>query len=374
MRQGILSKIKETFKYYDIQLLLAVLFIVFWGVLNIYSATINEYKYLYIKQFLYAVVGLFLAFSIANTDYKKLLNLSFYLYILGVLLLIGVIFIGTTILGAKRWISIGPLTVQPSELMKFVVILVTARILGYAHEGGRLIDAVKVLLLVSVPVLLTLFQPDLGTAIMLLIPPIIGIFISGIKRKYIILSIVFSLLMSPFIWQHLKPYQKDRILAFIQPERDPFNTAYHIIQSQIAIGSGKVFGKGFLQGTQSKLFFLPEQHTDFIFATIGEEWGFIISAFLLFIYLFVGLRLIKWGNTVEDLAGKYICYMSAGIISIQAFINIAMTVGFAPVVGITLPMISYGGSSLITFLLIIGLALSVIREHKKNIEKNRLNF
>jgi len=339
-----------------------------------YSATIHEYKYLYIKQFIYAIIGISLAFLIANIDYRKLIYYSFHLYVIGIIALLIVLFAGTTILGAKRWISIGPITIQPSELMKFVTILVSARILGQAHEGARLIDAVKVLALVSIPVFLTLAQPDLGTAIMILLPALVAIFISGIKRKYIILAIILVIISSPFVWSNLKEYQKNRILAFLQPEKDPFNTAYHLIQSQIAIGSGKIFGKGYLQGTQSKLFFLPEQHTDFIFATIGEEWGFVISFLLLFLYLFIGLRIIYWGNKISDLYGKYICYMAGSLITLQAFINIAMTVGLAPVVGITLPMISYGGTSLVTFLLIIGLVLSVIREHKYQTEFNKPKF
>ncbi len=369
-----MKKIKDIIKELDTPLFVSVLFIVFWGVINMYSATIHEYKYLYLKQFLYAIIGITLALWISKIDYRKLIQFSFHLYILGVISLIAVLLIGTKILGAQRWISLGPITIQPSELMKFVTILVSARILGQAYEGGRLVDALKVLALVSIPVILTLAQPDLGTAIMILLPAVIAIFISGINRIYIFLSIFAFLISSPFIWQHLKDYQKNRILAFLQPEKDPFNTAYHLIQSKIAIGSGKIFGKGYLQGTQSKLFFLPEQHTDFIFATIGEEWGFIVSFFLLSLYLFIGLRIIFWGNKISDLYGKYICYTSGSLITIQAFINIAMTVGLAPVVGITLPMISYGGSSMITFLAIIGLVFSVIREHRKETELGKPKF
>ncbi len=358
----------------DLPIVVTVLFIVFWGVLNMYSATIHEYKYLYIKQLVYAIFGIFMAFWISSLDYRKIVNMSFYFYLIGTVSLIIVLVAGTTILGAKRWISFGPITVQPSEIMKFIVIITTAKLLGQAHEGGRLIDALKVLFVVSIPATLILLQPDLGTAIMVTLPALIAIYLSGIKKKYIITAILIFLAISPFIWSHLKDYQKNRILAFLMPEKDPFNTAYHLIQSQIAIGSGKIFGKGYLQGTQSKLFFLPEQHTDFIFATIGEEWGFVVSFLLLSLYLFIGIRIISWGNKISDLAGKYICYMSGSLVSIQAFINIAMTVGFAPVVGITLPMISYGGTSLITFLLIIGLTLSVIREHKHTVRLRKPKF
>ncbi len=357
-------RINNIFKETDSLLVFAVIFVVLWGIINIYSAGINEYKYLYIKQAVFAVVGFSLSFLLMKWDYRKLLKISTFLYVPGILGLIGVLLFGTTILGAKRWLSLGFVNIQPSELMKFVVVLMTAKILGEVHDRLRIIDVLKVLFVMIIPFFLTLVQPDLGTSLMIALPVLIALFVAGISRKTILISFLIFLISSPFIWNSLKDYQKKRIIAFLKPEEDPFGSAYHILQSEIAIGSGKIFGKGFLHGTQSKLFFLPEQHTDFIFATIGEEWGFIVSAFLIFVYLFIGLRMISWGNKVEDLSGKYICYMAGGLITTQAFINIAMTMGFAPVVGITLPMISYGGTSLITFLLIVGTVLSVIRVHK----------
>ncbi len=352
------------FKDTDIFIFLSVVFIVLWSILNIYSATINEYKTLYIKQAIFGFIGIIIMMIFSILDYRKVLKFSYIIYALGVLSLIGVMLFGTTILGAKRWISLGFFNIQPSEFMKFVIIITTARILGHIHEKLYPIDILKVIFVVSIPFILTLMQPDLGTALMILLPVIVALFVAGISRKLIFYSILIMAFLSPYIWNHLKDYQKKRILAFLKPEEDPFGSAYHILQSEIAIGSGKIFGKGFLHGTQSKLFFLPEQHTDFIFATIGEEWGFVVSAFLIFIYLLLGLRIIHWGTKIEDLSGRYICFMGGSLITIQAFINIAMTMGFAPVVGITLPMISYGGTSLITFLLIVGVILSVIRVYK----------
>ncbi len=364
-----MRKVIDFIKSLDPLLITAVLFIVFWGVINMYSATVHEFKYLYIKQGVFALTGIVSAFIVSSIDYRKIVKYSIIFYIIGVILLVAVLFWGKTILGATRWISLGPVNIQPSEFMKLIIILVTARVLGQIHGNIRITDILKVLLLVSVPVLLTLKQPDLGTSVMILIPVLVGIFIANIPKKYIIASIVLAIISSPFVWHHLKEYQKARILAFLKPENDPFGTAYNIIQSQIAIGSGKIFGKGFLKGTQSKLFFLPEQHTDFIFSTIGEEWGFVISATLIFLYLFVGLRIIYWGNKTEELTGKYICYMAGSLITFQAFINIAMTMGLAPAVGIPLPMISYGGSSLVTFLILIGIVLNIVKQTKKDIKQ-----
>jgi len=360
-------RLSKIFAGYDLVLIVLTLFLIGWGILNIYSATIHEYHNLHIKQMVYGIAGILIIFLMPLINYRKLLVLSPFIYLIGVGLLLAVIFVGTTILGAKRWISLGIFTLQPSEFMKFVIILITAYILGQNREKEKLeIKAVfMVLFVVFIPFVLTLRQPDLGTAITLLIPVIGMLFIGGLDKKLIAGTAVALAIASPFIWEHLADYQKKRILAFVNPESDPFKSAYHILQSKIAVGSGQLTGKGFLQGTQSKLFFLPEQHTDFIFATIGEEWGFILSFTIILIYLLVGLRIIYWGTKVKDIEGKYICFGAATLIITQAFINIAMTIGLAPVVGITLPFLSYGGSSMLTFSLIIGLVLGVVRIHKK---------
>ncbi|NPA58174.1 MAG: rod shape-determining protein RodA [Aquificae bacterium] len=350
---------------YDWVLLFLTLFLIGWSVPNIYSASVHEYPNLYLKQVLYAVAGALVVLVMPLINYRKLLNLSPFLYLIGVGMLVAVMFVGTTILGAKRWINLGLFTLQPSEFMKFVIILITAYILGQNREKLDGKTVLTVLAVVSVPFVLTLKQPDLGTAITLLIPVIGMLFIGGLDRRVIAGTVIAGIIASPVVWEHLADYQKKRILAFIDPQSDPFKSAYHILQSQIAVGSGKLTGKGFMEGTQSKLFFLPEQHTDFIFATIGEEWGFIFSFGILLVYLLIGLRIIYWGVKVKDLEGKYICFGSASLIVVQAFINIAMTIGFAPVVGITLPFLSYGGSSMLTFSLIIGLVLGVVRSYKR---------
>ena len=359
-----MKNIKKVLSIYDPIILFIVIFLIFWSVLNVYSATLHEYPNLYIKQAIFGLIGILIMLIMPFIDYRKLLNISPYIYIGGVILLIGVMLFGKTILGAKRWISLGFFMLQPSELMKFVMILITSHLLDDKNKI-TLKDIVIVLSIAFIPIILILKQPDLGTSIMVLLPVLIILFTAGLPKRYIFGALTLFIILAPFIWQHLKDYQKKRIIAFLNPEADPFGSAYHILQSKIAIGSGRLTGKGFLEGTQSKLFFLPEQHTDFIFATIGEEWGFIISALIVILYLILGIRIIMWGLKIKHLAGRYICFGAAGLITLQAFINISMTVGFAPVVGITLPFISYGGTSLITFCLIVGLVLSVIAEYKR---------
>ncbi|ACO04263.1 MAG TPA: rod shape-determining protein RodA [Persephonella sp.] len=364
-----MKNIKTFFSRYDPVILFTVLGLLTWSVINIYSATFHEYSSLYIKQAVYALIGTFIILIFPSLDYRKLLNAAPYLYITGILLLIAVIFFGTTILGAKRWIKLGFFMIQPSEMMKFIIILMVAYILENSKRVS-FIEGLKIFVLSTIPFILILKQPDLGTAITVLIPVVIILFLANLNKKYIIATLSVLVLSAPFIWEHLKDYQKKRILAFLNPEADPFGTAYHILQSKIAIGSGYIFGKGYLQGTQSKLFFLPEQHTDFIFATIGEEWGFVVSITILTAYLILGLRILYLGSKIKYYGGKYICYGAGGLITVQAFINIAMTVGLAPVVGITLPFLSYGGSSVVTFSLIVGTVLSVIYTHKRE----RLHF
>ncbi|MBK3333163.1 rod shape-determining protein RodA [Persephonella atlantica] len=356
---------KGKFKNYDFFLLFIVFFLIGWSVLNIYSATVHEYSNLYIKQGLYGLVSVFILLLFPLINYRKVVHFAPFIYVLGVVMLLSVFLFGVTILGAKRWISLGFFTIQPSEFMKYVVILITAYILGVRKEKVDLKTAIIVLLIVSVPFVLTLKQPDLGTALTILIPVVFMLFAGGISHRYIVAGITAVILSSPFIWEHMKDYQKERILAFIDPQADPFKSAYHLIQSKIAIGSGGITGKGFMHGTQSKLFFLPEQHTDFIFATIGEEWGFVFSSIILTIYLIVGLRMLYWSNKIRDDEGKYILIGTASLIVLQAFINIAMTVGMAPVVGITLPFLSYGGSSMVAFSLMVATALSVIRVYRE---------
>ncbi len=356
--------IKKILQTYDIPILLYVIFLLTVSLIGIYSATIYQSPVYIKKQVVFVIISLIIIIFLPLIDYKKLVNLSVFFYILGILSLIYVKFFGVVVLGAKRWINLGFFSIQPSEFVKYFTLLFVSYIISNTKIPISLKDSIKILLVAFIPFVLVLKQPDLGTAITILIPVVFILFLAGLNKKYILSTLFIILILSPVIWTHLKDYQKKRILAFINPSSDPYGSAYHIIQSQIAVGSGQITGKGFLNGTQSKLMFLPEQHTDFIFATISEEFGFVLSSILVLVYLLLSYRILYLGSKVKDKAGKFLCYGIGGLIGTQAFINIAMTVGLAPVVGITLPFLSYGGSSLITFSLMIGTVLSVIRINK----------
>ena len=361
-----MKEIKNIFNVYDPIILGVILLLLIWSIVNVYSATYFEYSTkLFIKQIIFSVVAMLIILFMPFLDYRKLLNLSPYMYVGGILLLIAVMIFGKEMLGAKRWIKLGFFLFQPSELMKFIMIVLTSHVLDDKRKIG-IKETMFVLFLALIPVLLIKKQPDLGTALMVLLPVLVIIFTAGLPKRYMIGLITFIIVASPLIWTKLHKYQKERIIAFLNPEADPYGSAYQIIQSKIAIGSGQLTGKGFLEGTQSKLQFLPEQHTDFIFATIGEEWGFIGSVFVIVLYLILGLRILYWGNKVKHIGAKYVCFGAAGLITLQAFINIAMNTGLAPVVGIPLPFVSYGGTSLLTFSLIIGLVLGVIADYKNS--------
>lgn len=343
-------------KNYDLHTMFLVVFLLLWSVVNIYSASYHEFSNLYIKQIVFVFMSLLIIFFLPKfVDYRKIIETSFFFYIFVLFLLIFVKFFGTSILGAKRWINLGFFQLQPSEVMKMAIILVGAHFFSKIELPLRLRDFLKLMFLVSIPFILIKTQPDLGSAILIVLPIIFMVFFAGFKSKYIVIFNLFLLFSIPILWNHLEDYQKNRIVAFINPEEYSKEYAYQIIQSIVAVGSGKLTGKGFLEGSQSKYYFLPEQHTDFIFATIGEEWGFIISSLLVVIFLILSLRILYTGYKLSDIGGKFLCYGIGSLIAIQAFINISMNIGMLPVVGVPLPFLSYGGTSLLVFSTMIGL-------------------
>lgn len=362
-------KIKEIFKDYDMMVLVPTIFLIFWSVINIYSASYHEYSNLYIKQIVFSVISLFIILLIPRfLDYHKILDISFGIYIFGVFLLIAVKIFGVTVLGAKRWINLGFFQLQPSELMKIIMILYSAYFFSKVELPLKFKDFLKLMFFVAIPFVLIKTQPDLGSALLIVIPVLFMVFFAGFKSKYILMFNIAFILLSPLIWLHLEDYQKNRILAFINPQEYSKQYAYQIVQSIIAVGSGQLTGKGFLEGSQSKYYFLPEQHTDFIFATIGEEWGFVVSALLVFIYLLISLRIMYIGYNLPDIGGKFACYGIGSLIGAQAFINISMNIGLLPVVGVPLPFLSYGGTALIVF------AFMVAFYHSIYIQDRQLKF
>ena len=348
---------------FDYLLLALVLLITGMGIVNLYSAGFNrgEGTPLYIKQMYWLAVGLGLMFLTLFYDYRHLEKLGYPIYILSILLLVGVMVAGKTVYGSRRWLLLGPISFQPSEVAKIGVILALATYFNRRPrlESMGLKDLVFPGLLVLLPVALIIKQPDLGSGILVALVAGSMIFFAGVRWRTLVSGVLTLGLCSPLIWHFLKDYQRLRVLTFLNPERDPLGAGYHILQSMIAVGSGQFWGKGFLQGTQSQLYFLPEQHTDFVFSVFAEEWGFIGSAVLLL--LFTGLAL--WGLQVaRDCKERFGHFLALGVTALifwQIFINLCMVTGFLPVVGIPLPLFSYGGSSLITTLLGVGFLLNI---------------
>ncbi len=350
---------------FDWTLLFLVLSVSIIGILNIYSSGFSlpepRLKTLYIKQLQWMGISLFfmaLAFCI---DYRVIVRQAYLIYFVSLLLLILVFIISDATRGSQRWIALGGFSLQPSELMKVAVVLALARYFDNhkTEKEYSLKELLLPLLIVFIPFLLVLKQPDLGTGIILIILFLGIIFMAGIKWKSMALAAGCGLVLIPLGWHFLKDYQKERIMTFLNPEQDPLGTGYHIIQSIIAVGSGGLWGKGFLKGTQTQLKFLPEQHTDFIFSVYAEEWGFAGAMLLIIVFFTLILWGLKTAFQAKDLTGMLISIGVTMMIFGQVFINIGMVLGILPVVGIPLPFMSYGGSSLVVFMFGIGLLLNV---------------
>lgn len=354
----------ENFDWSIIWTLLAIITI---GLLSIYSALYPQIQArptnnLFIKQIIWLATGFAVLSGSLFINYQRLRSLSPWLYGLIILLLFVVLVAGREVHGSKRWLEIFGFQFQPSEFMKVIIVIQLA---GYfSSQDVTSFPPLKKLLLpvafLILPVLLVLAEPDLGTAISLTAIATTMILFVGVRWKYLA---VFALTVVPMIipiWEHvLKAYQKRRILILLSPDLDPLGAGYHIRQSKIAIGSGMLWGKGFLNGTQSKLHFLPEKHTDFIFSVWAEEWGFVGCAALLFLFCLLIFLTLRVAVRSRDRFGSLIAVGMSALILWQAFINIGMVIGVLPVVGITLPFVSYGGSSLITLCLAIGLIENV---------------
>jgi rod shape determining protein RodA len=330
------------------------------GVWNLASASKSEANPVWISQATYMGVGFCAIFVLAFVDYRRFHALAWVFYALCIGLLVMVFVHGRTVMGARRWIGIGPINMQPSELAKIGVILALG---AWFHRDVRrdygLGQIIVPILITLVPAVLVLKQPDLGTA--LVITSIGGtmILFAGVRWKTLALVVGAVVALGVFGYPHLKPYQKKRVETFLNPEGDVLGAGYHATQSMIAVGSGQATGKGWGQGTQTLLSFLPEQHTDFIFSVWAEEHGFLgCSVLLLLYYLIVTSGLTIAGNA-RDRFGHFVAMGVTGMLFWQAFINIGMVTAILPVVGVTLPLMSYGGSSVVSILLGIGLMMNV---------------
>ena len=294
---------------------------------------------------------------------------SYFIYFIIILLLIWVSAYGIKVSGSQRWINLYFIVLQPSELMKIGIILCLAK---YYHrlkiENVNSFTTIIVSLsIIIIPIILVLSQPDLGTSILIASSGLIVLWLGGVKMKYFFISLIGFLISLPFIISFLKPYQKMRILTFLDPDRDPLGAGYQIIQSKIAIGSGGITGKGFLKGTQSYLEFLPEKHTDFIFTLFSEEFGFVGSICLLLIYSIIIIRIIRIGAISRSNFAKLFCFGFAFAIFIYIVVNLSMVLGLLPIVGSPLPILSFGGSSLLATMIGFGIVLSAKINHKQMI-------
>jgi len=332
------------------------------SVLEIYSATLHtKFAQFYHHQIIYILIGLALMFVMALVDYHVLLDFAWWAYGVAILALLAVMFVGKTVLHAKRWISLGHgIVFQPSEWVKLVLILVVARFFA-ARSGDKLSwgGLIQVFLLVGVPMFLVLKQPDLGTALTYFPVLLVGLLLGGLRwRQVVVLVLVFGMAM-PVVWKHMNPYQKQRVATFVNPDSDPRGHGYQIRQSLIAVGSGGIWGKGVTNGSQTQGDFLPISYADFIFAAFCEEHGFVGAVLVLLLYFLVLMRLIQNAQIASDLAGTFVVMGVVSVIAFQIAVNVGMVLGMMPVTGIPLPLMSYGGSSVLFTFLALGMVMNV---------------
>ncbi|WP_291490479.1 rod shape-determining protein RodA [Desulfurella sp.] len=350
---------KRKFKYFDYPLFIAVCLL---GVLSVFLIyTTDAGKIFYNKQILWELIGVFLCLLVANIDLKLIKTYAFAFYIFVLFVLLVVFFIGFVGHGAKRWISLGFFNIQPSEFMKLAIILVLAAYFDEYIKSSKynFKDLYLPFALILFPAVLIIKQPDLGTALIILIIGLAIILSVGVKKTFLIKSVIFFLIAMPFFWSLLKNYQKERLIAFINPYLSPHTYGYHIIQSEIAVGSGGLFGKTAAGATQTILNFLPENHTDFIFAAFCEQWGFVSALVLIGLYLFVIFRCLSFINIASSIFEKIVIIGVTVMLSVSMIFNIGMTIGLLPVVGVPLPFVSYGGSAVITNFIAIGILINI---------------
>jgi rod shape determining protein RodA len=358
-----------SFRDFDWPLLLLVLAMCGVSLLEVYSTTVHtRFSSFESKQLMFIGAGLVGMFVLSKIDYHRLLDISPWLYGIFVISLIAVKLVGHKALGARRWISIGPVQFQPSEWVKLVLILVVARY--FANLGGRYLtwrDILKALAIVGVPMALVLIQPDLGTTLTYAPILVAGLFLGGISLKQASIltvcgaALAVGVLTSGILQKTgvVHSYQKSRLTSFTNPGADPKGAGYQVLQSEIAVGAGGIWGKGTEKGTQTQGYFLPIPYTDFIFAAFSEEHGFVGAISVLLLYFFILMRLIQNAQTAADLPGSLIIMGIVAVLTFQIAVNVGMVIGFMPVTGIPLPLMSYGGSSVLFAFLALGVAMNV---------------
>lgn len=344
------------------------LFISLLGIMTIFSATrpigLEEGSNLYLKQMIWLCIAIIVMGLVVMVDYTWFERYAGVMYVAGILSLVLVLFVGKVGMGAKRWIQIGPLTIQPSEIFKILFMILIASRISKIRGNLNFIDVVKIgILYLMLPFLLILREPDLGSGMILGIIFFFVILLRGFYKKALVIMVIIGTISGLFlgnvVWSKLKPYQKNRIVAFVNPKVDPSGIGYQIEQSKITVGSGRFIGKGYLKGTQGPFRFLPENHTDFIFSVFAEEWGFFGSFLLLLLYLTVILRGFDTAIKAKDSFGRFLAISIVIMFFVYFLINVGMVLGMMPVVGVPFPFMSYGGTALVTNFAAIGILINV---------------
>ena len=350
----------QKFKNFDYILLVCILLLGFISLVTMYSTEGGKILFHTKSHFTKLIVFTVMMLIFSFINIKFWFSIGYFSYFIAICLLVWTYFFGLTSSGSKRWIDLYFINLQPSELMKIFIILCLAK---YFHRMklenvNSIYTILTSLIIIILPMGMVIVQPDLGTSILIAISGIAVLWFAGINYKYFIYTVLGFLILLPFIIAFLKPYQKLRVLTFLNPDRDPLGSGYQIIQSKIAVGSGGIFGKGFLKGTQSYLEFLPEKHTDFIFTLFSEEFGFVGSALLLVIYAIIIYRIVAIGASSRSYFAKIFCYSFGAAIFVYITINMSMVLGLLPIVGSPLPIMSYGGSSMLATMIGFGIVMS----------------
>lgn len=354
----------------DWMLLLIMLCLATFGLITLYAAVHQGGIGLWQRQMIYWLLGLGMFGLLCLIPLRVLALMTWPAYLVALIALLLVPVIGEVQMGARRWLDLGLVNFQPSELMKWALMLLLAHWFA-SRQANSFRELLLAMLFAAIPAGLIVMQPDLGTCLLLLFSATVMVFAAGLPWRWAAYGVAAGLVSLPLVWLNMHSYQKQRVLSFLHPEADPLGAGYHVIQSTIAIGSGGVFGKGFLQGTQARLHFLPEQHTDFIFAVLAEEGGLIASGLLLLLYGLLISRIVVIASNAGTRFGAMLCIGVAAIFSLYVFINIGMVSGVMPVVGVPLPFISYGGSALITMLAALGMVMRVHIESRDKLPWQR---
>jgi len=352
---------------FDFVLLFCILILGIISNFSMYSTDGGEFLYHTKSHFIRFIIFFTMMIFLSFLSLRFWHSSAYLFYLIVLAFLVWASLYGITASGSQRWINLYFINLQPSELMKIAIIVCFAR---YYHRSqinniGSFKNIILSIMILIMPIVLVLSQPDLGTSILIGISGIVVLWLAGLNVKYFIYSSLALLISLPFVISFLKPYQKLRILSFFNPDRDPLGAGYQIIQSKIAVGSGGLMGKGFLKGTQSYLEFLPEKHTDFIFTLFSEEHGFIGSVLLLIIYAILIYRIIKIGSISRSYFGKLFCYGFGSAIFVYVTVNMSMVLGLLPIVGSPLPIMSYGGSSMLATMIGLAIVMSTKIHHKQ---------